>query len=149
MWVMPADAAAIERVAAERTLDGVCAPSGSRLADALAALVLAPALAPAARFPLVACRLVEETPDEWVGTSSGVERRPRVPTPVERIVHVAWVISVRPEDEPTVREYTASHYDKPVAIESAVDDLWAVEYPDGWWDECEFEIRDYTFDLVT
>jgi hypothetical protein len=148
IWVRRQDSVAIEEAAERRRAQSPCGPSGSKLADALAAMTIAPLCSDSARFPFVECRHVEETTDvRWV-TSGGAERRPRTPPPEERIVHLEWVVAIRPEDEPRVREYAATREPVPISIESAVDDLVVYEYPSDWWDGCEFEIRDYSFSIV-
>lgn len=148
IWVRPDDAAAIVQAVSDRRLGMPCKPSGSALADALAALAIGPSIATDARFPFVESQLVEETTDEWIGTSAGLERRCREPNPIERIVHLGWLVAVRSHHETQIREYAATHYEVPISLESAVDDLLVFEYPTGWWDGCEFEIRYYSFTLV-
>jgi hypothetical protein len=149
IWVEPGDAEAIEATVARRGLASPCAPSGSSLADALAALKIGPSTTANARFPLVECQHVNETTDVWVTTSSGSERRARNPGIAQRIIHLSWVVAVRADDEAVVEAYAANHYEFPISVESAVDDLVHGDYPEGWWDGCSFDTRDYGFERVT
>ena len=145
IWVPAAEAEAIERAARERGLAAPGASSGSTLADALGALILAPHISTHARFPLDECTVLEETHDEWVTTSSGPERRPRSPDPEERVVWLQYVIRVPDHEEARVRTDATSHYAMPIPLDSAVDDLVREEFLPGWWEGLEFLIRDYGF----
>lgn len=122
-----------------------CRPSKSRLADAVAAVLLAPHLEAGTRFPLDRCEVCEAT-EEMLANRGPAQYKPLAD---ERLVALEFVVRVDGDEEPRMRTLALDRYGVPIGqnsdlLASAVDDEIAlIENPAT--DGLDFSIPDYQF----
>lgn len=126
-------------------LNAPCGSTGSDFVDAVAAVLLAPQVAPRSRYPLERCAAIEPDADA-LGARGIAQFRPG---PDERLVLVEFVVRIEGAEEALARQLAYERYGVPLGedadqLASAVDnEIDAIPNPAS--DGLEFQIPDYYF----